>query len=299
MTLSLTATLRPTLSVVGAPILLPSLAGITAAVTAAGVSATAAAASQTAAAASASSASTSATTATTQATASGVSAAAAAADAATLAASLAADVLVKTATSGFSAERVVTDTTEIAVDWATAAQAKFGLASGVVDAQTLVTAVATDHVLIADASDSNNKKKALISDIVALNAAASQAEQETATSTTVYVSPGRQQYHPSAAKGWINFNGTGTVAIRSSYNVTSLTDNGTGDYTVTWDIDFSNANYAIIATVGRGAGAATGFFALAPDGADSAAGTTRIRTIDTTFNLADASWVSVVVFGDQ
>ena len=34
------------------------------------------------------------------------------------------------------------------------------------------------------------------------------------------------------AKAWVNFNGTGTVAIRRSFNVSSITDNGTGDYTV-------------------------------------------------------------------
>ena len=33
----------------------------------------------------------------------------------------------------------------------------------------------------------------------------------------------------NAVKAWVNFNGTGTVAIRASYNVTSITDNGTGD----------------------------------------------------------------------
>ena len=71
--------------------------------------------------------------------------------------------------------------------------------------------------------------------------AAAQAEQETGTSTNVYVSPGRQQYHTSASKGWIVFNGTGTVAIGASYNVTSITDNVTGNYTVTWATDFSGA----------------------------------------------------------
>ena len=34
-------------------------------------------------------------------------------------------------------------------------------------------------------------------------------------------------------RAWVNFNGTGTVAIRASFNVTSITDNGTGDYTLT------------------------------------------------------------------
>jgi hypothetical protein len=33
-------------------------------------------------------------------------------------------------------------------------------------------------------------------------------------------------------RAWVNFNGTGTVAIRASFNVSSITDNGTGDYTV-------------------------------------------------------------------
>ncbi|MBI5233522.1 MAG: hypothetical protein HY880_04135 [Deltaproteobacteria bacterium] len=47
------------------------------------------------------------------------------------------------------------------------------------------------------------------------------------------------------AKGWVNFNGTGTVAIRDSYNVSSITDNGTGDYTINWSTNFANADYAV------------------------------------------------------
>ena len=46
------------------------------------------------------------------------------------------------------------------------------------------------------------------------------------------------------AKAWINFNGTGTIAIRDSFNVSGIIDNGTGDYTVTWDTDFADTNYA-------------------------------------------------------
>ena len=52
------------------------------------------------------------------------------------------------------------------------------------------------------------------------------------------------------AKAWVNFNGTGTVAIRAAYNVTSITDNGAGDYTVNFTNAFSDANYAVIATGG-------------------------------------------------
>lgn len=49
------------------------------------------------------------------------------------------------------------------------------------------------------------------------------------------------------AKAWVNFNGTGTVAIRASGNVSSITDNGTGDYTVNFTVAMADANYSIAA----------------------------------------------------
>lgn len=55
------------------------------------------------------------------------------------------------------------------------------------------------------------------------------------------------------AKAWVNFDGTGTVAIRTSFNVTSITDNGTGAYTVNFTTEFADANYAVLATSGDGA----------------------------------------------
>lgn len=47
-----------------------------------------------------------------------------------------------------------------------------------------------------------------------------------------------------AARAWVNFNGTGTVAIRASGNVSSITDNGTGDYTVNFTTAMPDANYS-------------------------------------------------------
>lgn len=47
------------------------------------------------------------------------------------------------------------------------------------------------------------------------------------------------------AKAWVNFNGTGTVAIRASYNVSSITDNGSGLYTVNFTNAMADANYSI------------------------------------------------------
>ena len=49
----------------------------------------------------------------------------------------------------------------------------------------------------------------------------------------------------ASVRAWVNFNGTGTVAIRASYNVSSITDNGTGDYTVNFTTAMPDANYAI------------------------------------------------------
>ena len=51
-------------------------------------------------------------------------------------------------------------------------------------------------------------------------------------------------------RAWVNFNGTGTVAIRASGNVSSITDNGTGDYTVNFTTAMPDANYAIKANIG-------------------------------------------------
>ena len=48
------------------------------------------------------------------------------------------------------------------------------------------------------------------------------------------------------AKGWVNFNGTGTIATRDSFNVSGLTDNGTGDYTISFSSSKANINYTIV-----------------------------------------------------
>jgi hypothetical protein len=54
------------------------------------------------------------------------------------------------------------------------------------------------------------------------------------------------------ARAWVNFNGTGTVAIRASGNVSSITDNGTGDYTVNFATAMQDANYAATFAGGDG-----------------------------------------------
>jgi hypothetical protein len=54
-----------------------------------------------------------------------------------------------------------------------------------------------------------------------------------------------------SAKAWVNFNGTGTVAIRASFNVTSITDGGTGTYTVNFTTAMPDTNYSVSALASR------------------------------------------------
>lgn len=53
------------------------------------------------------------------------------------------------------------------------------------------------------------------------------------------------------AQAWVNFNGTGTVAVRASYNVSSITDNAIGNYTVNFTTSLQDQNYSVVTTASR------------------------------------------------
>lgn len=94
------------------------------------------------------------------------------------------------------------------------------------------------------------------------------------------------------AKAWVNFNGTGTIAIRSSFNVSSITDGGVGNYTINFSTPFADANYSGVAAGGETANAnglavATGAFAV---------GSLQIYTKNTNSGLQDFTFVSAAVF---
>jgi hypothetical protein len=93
------------------------------------------------------------------------------------------------------------------------------------------------------------------------------------------------------AKAWVNFDGTGTIAARDSENVSSLTDNGTGDYTVNFSNAFGAADY-IFASANR-ANAVQG--SLAEDYSTSSI---SIDTRSGAFALADSTIVGGAAFGD-
>jgi len=127
--------------------------------------------------------------------------------------------------------------------------------------------------------------------------AATQAGQEAAASTETFVSPGVQQFHPSSAKAWVQFDGTGTVAIDSSFNVSSITDNGVGTYVVNFTTAFSSAEYCA-SGISRSDGASTGFIVM-QNNISAAAGTYPAVTLDTSGGAKDSSRVCLAFWGDQ
>lgn len=136
---------------------------------------------------------------------------------------------------------------------------------------------------------------------VTIDAAATQAQQETGTSTTNFVTPGRQHYHVSAAKAWANINGTAAPAsLRASYNIASITDNGSGDYTLNFSTNFSSANYGFCGAAGQGASSSAGYQLSAPDTADPSSSAFRLLTIDAAIpSIGDAEFAGLAFFGDQ
>jgi hypothetical protein len=85
-----------------------------------------------------------------------------------------------------------------------------------------------------------------------------------------------------SARAWVNFNGTGTVAIRDSGNVTSITDNGTGNYTVNFTTAMPDANYSCVGVCGT-AGVTQGLFV----NQSSTASVANVFTVNTGGTLTD------------
>jgi hypothetical protein len=96
-----------------------------------------------------------------------------------------------------------------------------------------------------------------------------------------------------AARAWVNFDGTGTVAIRASGNVSSITDNGTGDYTVNFTTAMEDVNYiAVFSGANVSSGRAWGLGNAAPT-------TSAIRLISFGYNggaLSDTAHSFVSIF---
>ena len=96
------------------------------------------------------------------------------------------------------------------------------------------------------------------------------------------------------ALAWVNFNGTGTVAIRSSYNVSSITDNGTGDYTVNFATALADANYSLVGLCRINDNNLNNITLSSASNPT----TTAARVITNQGTLFDADYVNVAIFGN-
>ena len=94
-----------------------------------------------------------------------------------------------------------------------------------------------------------------------------------------------------ACRAWVNFNGTGTVAIRASGNVSSITDNGTGSYNANFTTAMPDANYSVSA-VSRNSGLEASVTSAAVGDASSV----FVNTLDTDGSALDVNQVFVQVF---
>lgn len=113
---------------------------------------------------------------------------------------------------------------------------------------------------------------------------------------------------PGAAKAWVDFNGkTGTlnqsnVTIRGSYNVSSVTDNGTGDYTVNFSNNMTDTNYCVSGTVADlGSGSGHRWLSIGSGSYGAFAKSTssmRVHAVYDASNKLDADHVFVVIHGN-
>ena len=94
-------------------------------------------------------------------------------------------------------------------------------------------------------------------------------------------------------RAWVNFNGTGTVAIRASFNVSSITDNGTGDYTVNFTTALPDANYSCVVT---GTVSAARVVAINDSGAAPTSSACRVLSATTSGVAADSPYILASVF---
>ena len=96
-------------------------------------------------------------------------------------------------------------------------------------------------------------------------------------------------------RAWVNFNGTGTVAIRASGNVTSITDNGTGDYTVNFTTAMPDANYSVSGGAGDGSNGASLLYSTAYQAAPTTTAC-RIGVTTTAGANVDRAYVYAAIF---
>ena len=96
------------------------------------------------------------------------------------------------------------------------------------------------------------------------------------------------------AKAWVNFNGTGTVAINGSYNVSSITDDGVGDYDINFSTALSDTNYVVVGTTGGSS--IVGF--KRDQNETRTTSKAGVYSLSGSQALADGPYIEAIVFGN-
>lgn len=124
------------------------------------------------------------------------------------------------------------------------------------------------------------------------------AEVKTGTSSTKIPRVNTLVQHQGVCKAWCRFVGTGTPAITNSYNCSSITDNGAGDFTINFTTAFANANYTLAGCASWSAAANP--IVTQPNATAPATGSCRINTVEaSSAGLFDANRAYVIFFGEQ
>lgn len=131
---------------------------------------------------------------------------------------------------------------------------------------------------------------------VVAQAVATQTEMEAASAVDKMVTPGRQQFHASAAKAWVVWGPDGT--IDASYNITSITDTGTGDWTITVATDFSSVTWCLTGMV-EGQNQNDNTQTFFKQGGNKTVTAVRVITINENGALIDGFLMNCAMFGDQ
>jgi hypothetical protein len=92
-------------------------------------------------------------------------------------------------------------------------------------------------------------------------------------------------------RAWVNFNGTGTPAVRSSGNVSSITDDGTGNYRVNFTTAMPDANFSALATSNEEVGVPHYCQQTQPNTTN-----VRIKTYNNSSAASDCTYISVGIF---
>ena len=116
--------------------------------------------------------------------------------------------------------------------------------------------------------------------------------QSSTANTPVVFKDGNGTQIGTLCRAWVNFNGTGTVAIRGSFNVSSITDNGTGSYTVNFTNAMPDANYSW-SSISGSPGVTNGFTIVA---APSSSAVNLITINVATQGVYDPVYVTAAVF---